>query len=253
MTATMAHLKEFFNKLRSPTTGAVVSTFAGPDLYPGVGLAQQMIGIGFVVANWARYCLLLSVLPLALQLVPVFVLLFGIHFLPFNPIVRSSQGTRKRGLRDHARRDQGGDRSRNIRDSWATPAMLKRTLVGCGVQIFGQFTGVNGMSCVSFLFGYKRKMYEALGFRSGKILLVQRDYGEVDPIAKFFFITLLLDQVARKRLFLFGAAIFVCTSFILTAIVRSFPPGAIGNLAAQHAGIAMTFLTSLYSPFPSGL
>ena len=36
-------------------------------------------------------------------------------------------------------------RSRSIRDLWTTPAMLKRTLIACGVQIFGQCTGVNGM------------------------------------------------------------------------------------------------------------
>ena len=35
-------------------------------------------------------------------------------------------------------------RSHNISDLWATPAMLRRTLVACGVQIFGQFTGING-------------------------------------------------------------------------------------------------------------
>ncbi len=35
-------------------------------------------------------------------------------------------------------------RSRNIKDLFATPAMTRRTLVACGVQIFGQFTGING-------------------------------------------------------------------------------------------------------------
>lgn len=37
-------------------------------------------------------------------------------------------------------------RSRSIRDLWATPAMLRRTLVAVGVQVFGQFTGINGES-----------------------------------------------------------------------------------------------------------
>jgi len=35
-------------------------------------------------------------------------------------------------------------RSRSVRDLWATPAMLRRTLVAVGVQVFGQFTGING-------------------------------------------------------------------------------------------------------------
>ena len=35
-------------------------------------------------------------------------------------------------------------RSRRISDLWATNAMIRRTLVAAGVQIFGQFTGING-------------------------------------------------------------------------------------------------------------
>lgn len=35
-------------------------------------------------------------------------------------------------------------RSRNISDLFATSAMFRRTLVACSVQIFGQFTGING-------------------------------------------------------------------------------------------------------------
>ena len=35
-------------------------------------------------------------------------------------------------------------RSRRLSDLWETPAMLKRTLVAVGVQVFGQFSGING-------------------------------------------------------------------------------------------------------------
>lgn len=35
-------------------------------------------------------------------------------------------------------------RSNNIADLFATRAMMRRTLVACGVQVFGQFTGING-------------------------------------------------------------------------------------------------------------
>lgn len=35
-------------------------------------------------------------------------------------------------------------RSRHIRDLWASRAMIRRTLVAVGVQIFGQCTGING-------------------------------------------------------------------------------------------------------------
>lgn len=43
------------------------------------------------------------------------------------------------------------NRSQNLSDLWTTRAMLKRTFVACGVQIFGQFTGINGMHSVSVM------------------------------------------------------------------------------------------------------
>ena len=57
-----------------------------------VGLAQQMIGIGFIVANWVGYgCQFINGdqgwrLALGLQLVPAFLLLVGIQFLPYSPV-----------------------------------------------------------------------------------------------------------------------------------------------------------------------
>ena len=39
---------------------------------------------------------------------------------------------------------EASERSRNITDLWATRPMLRRTLVAVGVQVMGQFTGING-------------------------------------------------------------------------------------------------------------
>lgn len=39
---------------------------------------------------------------------------------------------------------EASTRSRRLSDLWETPAMLKRTLVAVGVQVFGQFSGING-------------------------------------------------------------------------------------------------------------
>ena len=45
---------------------------------------------------------------------------------------------------------------------------------------------------------------------------------------------------------MFGAGSFVVTYSILTAIVACFPPEQSSNLAAQRAGIAMIFMTSIF-------
>ncbi|KAI5118100.1 hypothetical protein M0805_005207 [Coniferiporia weirii] len=236
-----------------------------------VGLAQEMIGIGFVVANWVGYgCQFITSntswrLPLGLQMLPAFLLLVGTQFMPYSPrwlleqnrddeareVVYRLHGVGNEEARAHADEEYAVMhdnikaevvvRSRNIRDLWATPAMLKRTLVACGIQIFGQFTGINVINY------YGPRMYESLGLSPGKTLLVQGIYGAVGPIANFIFITLFLDRVGRKKPLLMGAATFVCTFSVLAAIVASFPPGVdtVPNLAAQRAGIAMIFLTSI--------
>ncbi|KAI0784194.1 general substrate transporter [Abortiporus biennis] len=239
-----------------------------------VGLAQQMIGIGFIVANWVGYgCKFLGSdtqwrLPLGLQLIPASMLLIGIQFMPYSPRWLLEQGRDEEARQVvnllHGRPSSNSDaknqeladqefnqmqetikaelnvRSRSLSDLWATPAMVKRTLVAVGVQVFGQFSGINVIN----YFG--PTMYKTLGLSDGQALLVQGIYGAVGPITNFFFITLVLDTVGRKKPLMFGAGSFVVTYSILTAIVASFPPDESTNLAAQRAGIAMIFMTSIF-------
>ncbi len=156
-----------------------------------------MIGIGFIVANWVGYgCQFLDGntawrLSLGLQLVPAFLLLVGIQFLPFSPVFTSpfvpcrltDASLVKRWLLEQNRDDEAravvyrlhgsstpdakeaaereflemhdvikaeaSERSRKLSDLWETRAMLKRTLVAVGVQVMGQFSGING-SLVKF-------------------------------------------------------------------------------------------------------
>ncbi|TDL20783.1 sugar transporter [Rickenella mellea] len=236
-----------------------------------VGLSQQMIGVGFITANWVGYgCQFIETnakwrLALGLQLVPAFLLLVGIHFLPFSPrwlleqgrdteareVVHLLYGARTPEVIEAAEREYAEmhdnikaelhTRSRRLSDLWATPANIRRTLVACGVQVFTQFTGINVIN----YFG--PQMYKNMGLSAGKLLLVQGIYGGIGPIANFFFITLALDRVGRKKPLLFGAASMVVTFSILSALVASFPPNAEGatNQAAMRAGIAMIFLTSI--------
>ncbi|KAI0042870.1 general substrate transporter [Auriscalpium vulgare] len=235
-----------------------------------VGMAQQMIGIGFIVANWVGYgSQYLSGnaqwrLPLGLQMVPAFMLLVGIQFLPFSPrwllevgrdeearqVVLRLHGTDTPEKKDAAEQQfldmaytikaEAAVRSRTYADLWETRAMLRRTLVAVGVQVFGQFTGINVINY------YGPTMYKSLGISSGKLLLIQGIYGAVGPITNFIFITLILDTVGRKKPLLFGAAMLVALFSVLSAIIASFPPGdGVTNFAAQRAGIAMIFLMSI--------
>ncbi|EPT01377.1 hypothetical protein FOMPIDRAFT_1048820 [Fomitopsis schrenkii] len=234
-----------------------------------VGLAQQLIGIGFIVANWVGYgCQYLDGyaswrLALGLQLAPASLLLVGVQFLPYSPrwLLERSRDDEARAVvhrlhgAETAEKKASADaeftdmqltikaemstRSRRLSDLWETPAMLKRTLVAVGVQVFGQFSGINVIN----YFG--PSMYQSLGLSAGQSLLIQGIYGAVGPITNFIFITCILDYVGRKKPLLLGAGGFVVTYSVLTAIVACFPPGSSDNHPAQRAGIAMIYLTSI--------
>ncbi|KAF8240724.1 general substrate transporter [Tricholoma matsutake] len=239
-----------------------------------VGLTQQMIGIGFIVANWVGYgCQFIKTdvswrFPLGLQLLPAGLLLVGIQFFPFSPrwllevgrddeargVIYKLHGANNREVAEleyQAMYDtikaEVSVRSRKLSDLWATRAMMRRTFVSVGVQVFCQFTGINVIN----YFG--PQMYATLGITGHKALLVQGIYGAIGPIANLFFITLILDRVGRKKPLMFGAASFVATFSILAAIVATNPPvnpsiasPAHANVAAQRAGIAMIFMTSIF-------
>ncbi|KAF9259393.1 sugar transporter, partial [Marasmius fiardii PR-910] len=237
-----------------------------------VGLTQQFIGIGFIVANWVGYgCQFIDSdtswrLPLGLQLVPAGLLLIGIQFLPLSPrwllevgrdeearavvlkLHGSSPESKEAAEREYTEmyttiKAEMAVRSTKISDLWATRAMVRRTLVGCGVQIFTQLTGINIIN----YFG--PRMWRSLGIQGGQELLIQGIYGAVGPIANIFFITLILDRVGRKKPLMFGAGMFVALFSVVAAILATNPveDGATSaaDPAAQRAGIAMIFLTSI--------
>ncbi|KXN88486.1 High-affinity glucose transporter [Leucoagaricus sp. SymC.cos] len=254
-----------------------------------VGLTQEMLGIGFVVANWVGYgCQFIDSdvswrLPLGLQLVPAGLLLIGIQFLPNSPrwllevgrddeakdivyyLHGNSDDNRVAAEKEYQEmyvtiKAEAAVRSRKISDLWASKAMIHRSFVAIAVQVFCQFTGINvfcqftGINVINY---FGPQMYASLGITGSRALLVQGIYGAVGPIANFFFITLALDRVGRKKPLLFGAACFVVLYSILAAIVATNPPlpdGAVGsvNVAAQRAGVAMIFMLSIFFSFSFG-
>lgn len=240
-----------------------------------VGMTQQMIGFGFITANWVGYgCQFIGSdvswrLPLGLQLVPAGLLLVGIQFLPNSPrwllevgrddearqVVHKIHGSGNKVSADEefeemriTIRAEMAVKSSRISDLWSTRAMTRRTLVAMGVQIMGQFTGINVIN----YFG--PRMYEGLGITGSRRLLVQGIYGAVGPITNFFFILFALDKIGRKRPLQFGAGSLTILFAILAAIVASFPPtvedgsGAresASTAAAHRAGVAMIFMMSI--------
>ncbi|KAG6827977.1 hypothetical protein H0H92_009803 [Tricholoma furcatifolium] len=202
-----------------------------------VGLNQQMLGIGFIVANWVGYgCQFINSdvswrFPLGFQRWLLEVNrdeeAKSVVYLLHGKGNEEASELEYREMHDTIKAE-ALVRTRKLSSLWATPAMLKRTLVAVGVQVFGQFTGVNVIN----YFG--PTMYASLGVTGHSALLVQG------------FIIFMADRIGRKKPLVFGAGSFVVTFSVLAAIVATNPPGVEGSSAtAQRAGIAMIFLTSV--------
>ncbi|KAH8427191.1 sugar porter family MFS transporter [Aspergillus melleus] len=195
-----------------------------------VGLAQQMIGVGFIVSTWIGYGSLHAPdsnsvqwrFPLAFQGLPSIMLFIGLFWLPESPRHLIEKKRDEEALRVLKRLHYDGtnedwiqsefteikatiDAEREITATgwlvmFQVPQWRTRLIQGTLVQTFTQMTGINVINY------YQNIMYENLGITGNRATLVTGIYNVVGPLANLIFITFFLDRVGRKKPLLFGAA-----------------------------------------------
>ncbi|KAL2837551.1 general substrate transporter, partial [Aspergillus pseudoustus] len=195
-----------------------------------VGLAQQMIGVGFITSTWIGYGSLHAPetstvqwrFPLAFQALPAFLLFIGMFWLPESPrhLIDKDRDDEafqilKRlhydGTNDDWIQQEFAEMRATIHaeravttPGWAimfqVPQWRTRLLQGTLVQVFAQMTGINVIGY------YQNIMYESLGITGNTATLVTGIYNVVGPLANLIFITFLLDRVGRRIPLLIGAA-----------------------------------------------
>ncbi|KFY22688.1 hypothetical protein V493_06402 [Pseudogymnoascus sp. VKM F-4281 (FW-2241)] len=201
-----------------------------------VGMAQQMIGVGFIVSTWVGYgshhagdhTQFQWRFPLAFQAVPCIILAIGMIFLPESPrhlmaIDREDEAMRiLRKLHYDGTNDDWVEKEFNeIRQTisaekaitapgwtamFTVPQWRTRLMHGVAVQVFGQLSGINVIGY------YQVVMYEALGFTGSKAILISGIYNCIGPLATLIFIVLFLDRVGRRKPLLIGT---VCVTIAL--------------------------------------
>jgi MFS family permease len=209
-----------------------------------VGLAQQMIGVGFIVSTWVGYgshqvpdtSSFSWRFPLAFQAAPCVILLFGFIWLPESPrhlIETDRDDEALKVLRklhhDGSNADWIEREYREIKmtieaekavtaSGWrvmfTVPQWRIRLLHATLAQVFTQMTAVNVVGY------YQTVMYENLGIVGNTNLLVTGIYNCVGPLANFIFITFFLDRVGRRKPLLAGCAAIVVV-FICEAVINS--------------------------------
>ncbi|KAH1316438.1 hypothetical protein KXX47_003264 [Aspergillus fumigatus] len=219
-----------------------------------VGLAQQMIGVGFIVSTWVGYGSLHAPdtssfqwrFPLAFQAVPALLLVVGMLFMPESPRYLVETEKYDEAMRILKRLHYDGTNDDWIQTEyteikatidaekavmapgllimfqvpqWRTRLMYALAMAvtwphGVAVQVFTQFTGVNVIGY------YQTIMYESLGITGNRATLVAGIYNCVGPLANLIFIIFILDRVGRRRPMMFGA-IGISIALICEAALNS--------------------------------
>ncbi|KAM5346642.1 hypothetical protein ACJ41O_009647 [Fusarium nematophilum] len=229
-----------------------------------VGLAQQMIGVGFIVSTWVGYgshhmpdtSSFQWRFPLAFQAFPSALLCVGMVWLPETPRHLIATDRLEEGMKTLRKLHYDGSNEDWIQaefqeikmtidaekaataPGWMimfrVPQWRKRLALGTLVQVFTQFTGINVIGY------YQTVMYEALGFTGKTKLLVAGIYNCCGPIANLFFITFIADRIGRKRPLIYG---------IIAITVALICEGAINsqNTAGDKRGLSIAGVAFLFS------
>ncbi|KAI0835141.1 general substrate transporter [Hypoxylon sp. FL0890] len=209
-----------------------------------VGLAQQMIGVGFIVSTWVGYgsgqmpdsSSFQWRFPLSFQAVPAALLCIGMLWLPESPRHLIATDRLDEGMAILRRLHYDGSNEdwihaefneikmtidaekENTAPGWLImfkePQWCRRLTLATLVQVFTQFTGINVIGY------YQTIMYKALGFTGGKDLLVAGIYNCVGPLANLIFITFLIDRIGRKRPMIYGI-IGITVALICEGVINS--------------------------------
>jgi MFS family permease len=216
--------------------------------------------------------------PLAFQIIPSALLLVGLIWLPESPrhlIEKDRDDAAMKILRKlhyDGHNDEWIQNEYNeIRATlsaervitapgWAVmfkvPAWRKRLLLGVLIQVFTQLTGISELMSLSTrlptstniditdVIGYYQTiMYEALGIKGHRALLVAGIYNCVGPIANLIFIFFILDRVGRKKPLLIGAFCITLALFAEAGLNAANPNGT--RQGYSIGGVFFLFLVSV--------
>ncbi|OAQ60697.1 MFS sugar transporter [Pochonia chlamydosporia 170] len=229
-----------------------------------VGIAQQMIGVGFIVSTWVGYgshqmpdsSSFQWRFPLAFQALPSALLCVGMLWLPESPRHLIATDRLEDAMRILRKLHFDGSNNDWIQAEFAEikmtidtekavtapgwlimfriPQWRRRLMLGTLVQVFTQFTGINVIGY------YQTIMYESLGFTGKTKLLVAGIYNCVGPLANLVFITFLIDRIGRKRPLIYGV-IAITIALICEGVVNS------QNIDGSKHGLSIAGVAFLFS------
>ena len=203
--------------------------------------------------------------PLALQLIPAWILFFGMFFLPFSPrwlmmkhrdedCINSLSKLRRLAPEDPLLRaeyleikaavlfDEGTEAELNANTKFGawkalfSANMFKRLNIGCWIMIFQQFTGINAVLY------YAPQIFGTFGFTSVTTELLATGVTGILQIIFTLPAVLFLDNFGRKTFLIVGAVGMCICHVIVAAIDGSFENSWSTHTSAGWASIAFIWL-----------
>lgn len=204
-------------------------------------------------------------IPLALQLIPAWILFFGMFFLPFSPrwlmmkhrdeeCISSLSKLRRLGPEDPLLRAEYLEIKAAVLFDEETEAelhantkfgawralfsanMFKRLNIGCWIMIFQQFTGINAVLY------YAPQIFGTFGFTSVTTELLATGVTGILQIIFTLPAVLFLDNFGRKTFLITGAIGMCICHVIVAAIDGSFEDSWSTHRSAGWASIAFIWL-----------
>jgi MFS family permease len=207
-------------------------------------------------------------LPLALQIIPAWILFFGMFYFPFSPrwLMMKHREEEARASLSKLRRlaphdpllqaefleikaavmfDEETERelvgSGGALAPWKAlfaPNMLKRLVLGCGTMICQQFTGINAVLY------YAPQIFSSFGFSSTKQTLLATGVTGILQIIFTLPAVGFLDKFGRKTFLIVGAIGMFCCHIVVATVEGIYKPKWDLNegLAVGQGWVAITFI-----------
>ncbi|KAJ5577564.1 uncharacterized protein N7459_006528 [Penicillium hispanicum] len=224
-----------------------------------VGLAQQMIGIGFIVSTWIGYGSLHAPdtsqfqwrFPLAFQFIPASILGIGMFFLPESPRYLIEKGRYAEAMRELRKLHFDGSNEewigteyneirRTIESEKAVAAPGWMPMFTPRTRRASPFTQMTGVNVIGY---YQTIMYNSLGITGRWNTLVAGIYNCVGPLSNLIFVVFVLDRVGRRRPLLFGAVAISLALICEAALNSQNPDGA--RIGYSIGGVFFLFAVSV--------
>ncbi|KAH7010145.1 MFS quinate transporter QutD [Ilyonectria destructans] len=244
-----------------------------------VGLFEIMLQLSAVCGYWVNYGVNRNIsgtnsaqwrIPVGVQLVPGTLLILGMLWAVESPRHSVAKGLHQKAIKDlqwlrnlpadhpHIRimisniqnqlehegvsSTQGGGNFRSVIRETFSSAVLPRLMIGIWIQLFQNFTGINGINYFS------PTIFKSIGFTGTSVgLLATGVYGAIKSIFSIISFMFLVDRFGRRPLLLLASIGCCFTLFYLAgyaSLTHSFEGDAEKN-AAAYSAIVMVYLFAI--------